>query len=619
MAARPFVNYPDPKEGADLEYRIPVPNNPAVRGLSLVAASTLVHYLGPVQRLLWNNTGFGRIKDMPGLGDEVATYKPRIIPTGDPAASASAETILPFGADVTEPQHTAHATRFYSAADYHALYTAGALTPLDVVEALLPLVQRGLGSIYEKAFLVTKADELRAAATASTERWAAGKPRGLLDGVPFSVKCDIDVEGYVSTNGINPRLDDPAFGKKYPRLLQPATKTAWPVQKLLDAGALLVAQNNMHEIGMDTTGCNPRNGTPINWYNPAYYPGGSSSGGASALGAGLVPIALGTDAGGSIRIPPSFNGVYGLKTTHDRTIVMDSSTCITGPMAGTVADLTAAYRTVSQPNPADPVTGKFSISRPMTTASGVAKKPVLGIPRDWVNNADPEVKTMFDKIVAHFAKQGYEVIDITIPYLAEGQSAHAPLCLVEGLDKIRDRAAPNRDAWPGMLNAQNNLLLSVIKQASAVDIAKCNQLRTVLMRHLAFLWAKHGSALTIVTPTTPMVGWPKHEGDATYGMLDGNMSLQCMQYVWLANVTGCPSVTCPMGYGAPAQGEGNVPVGVLAMGEWGAEELLLQFASEAERYLHNDYAGGRQRPVKWVDVVGLAKAEHEKNVVQEAK
>ena len=260
-------------------------------GLSSVVNS------GFIRGLLWSNTGFGKVKDLPGLGKELSTYKvsvrlswmlffffffslfkppplskrqpligsthlyiqPRVIPTTKPGDEASAQTMLPFGPDVLEPQHTQHTSgggRYYSSADYRALYRSGALSPVDVVEALLPLVQRGQGSIYEKAFLVTHVDEVREAARASAARWAAGTPLGPLDGVPVTIKCDIDVKGYVSTAGINPRLEDDAFGKRYPRLREPATTTDWAAQKLLEAGALLVAQNNMHEMGMDTTGCN---------------------------------------------------------------------------------------------------------------------------------------------------------------------------------------------------------------------------------------------------------------------------------------------------------------------------------------------------------------------------
>ncbi|KJR81536.1 amidase [Sporothrix schenckii 1099-18] len=605
-AARPFIDYPVPKEGDDLTYVFPNDKNPAVRGLPLVLVAGLATRSGYLNRFLWHNTGFGRVKDIPGLDKELVTFRPRVIPTAVPGQDASAQTILPFGPDILEPQHTEHDVRYYSAADYNALYKSGALSPVDVVEALLPLVQRGKGSIYEKAFLVTKVDEVRAAAQASAARWAAGSPLGLLDGVPVTVKCDIDVEGYVTTAGINPRLEDDDFGKRYPRLREPSKKTEWTVQKLLEAGALLVAQNNMHELGMDTTGCNPRNGTPVNWYNTTYYPGGSSSGGASCLGAGIVPIAIGTDSGGSVRIPPSFNGVFGLKPTHDRTVVVDSSMCIQGPMAATVSDLKAAYRTISQPNPDDPVTGKFAISLPPATNA----RRVIGVPREWVARADPVVLEHFNRVVDHCRDAlGYEIVDIQIPLLSQGQAAHGPLCLLESLDKVRDRATPNRDDWAGMLNAQNRILLTIIQHASAVDLLKFNQLRTVLMRHMAHLFTEKHPGMIVLTPTTPMAGWKKLPGDDVYGFMDGNMTLHCMLYVWLSNTTGCPSVSCPMGYAEPEQGEGRVPMGVLAMGEWGAEEQLLGWAAEAESYLHNTYPGGRIRPAKWVDVIARAK-EH---------
>ncbi len=362
----------------------------------------------------------------------------------------------------------------------------------------------------------------------------------------------------------------------------------------------------------------PINGTPVNWFNPSYYPGGSSSGAASALGAGLVPIALGTDSGGSLRIPLAFNGVYGIKPTHDRSTVMDSTMCVIGPMAGTVADLTAAYRTVTQPDPEHPVTSKFAVSQPPASS---AQRPVLGIPREWVARSDPEVIGHFERVVAHFRDTlGYEVVDIQLPYLSQGQTAHAPSCLLEALDKARDRAAPNRDDWGGMLNAQNRILLTISQHITAVDNVKYNQLRTVIMRHMAHLFEKYsqkgGSRLIVLTPTTPKVGWPMHPADATHGLLDGGMALHNMIYTWLANTTGCPALTCPMGYAEPVvprQGlghPGRVPMGIMAMGEWGGEEQLLAWAAETERYLHNTYEGGRLRPEKWVGVLALAKEQH---------
>ncbi len=131
------------------------------------------------------------------------------------------------------------------------------------------------------------------------------------------------------------------------------------------------------------------------------------------------------------------------------------------------------------------------------------------------------------------------------------------------------------------------------------------------MEHLAFLFKKH-PGLLILTPTTPEAGWRIHPGDQAYGFSDGNVTIRNMMYIWLANSTGCPAVSAPVGYTdpAPGLGPGKLPVGLMAMGEWGAEEQLLAWARDAENYLNaaaaGNCGGGRRRPEDWADVVALA-------------
>lgn len=126
------------------------------------------------------------------------------------------------------------------------------------------------------------------------------------------------------------------------------------------------------------------------------------------------------------------------------------------------------------------------------------------------------------------------------------------------------------------------------------------------VEHLAFLFAKH-PGLLILTPTAPEAGWRIHPGDGAYGFSDGNVTIRNMMYVWLANSTGCPAVSCPVGYAdpEPGSGSGKLPIGLMAMAEWGAEEQLLAWARETEDYLHGG-SGGRRRPEEWADVVKLA-------------
>jgi len=256
---------------------------------------------------------------------------------------------------------------------------------------------------------------------------------------------------------------------------------------------------------------------------------------------------------------------------------------------------------MSQPDLEDPIQGKFAVS----AVPDASAKKTIGIPREWVNRSTPVVLEHFNKVIDHLKeKLGYEVVDIQLPYIREGQVAHAATCLTEGVDEARQRVA-DPDDWAALLNYPNRVLLSAGQHTPAVDYIKYGQIRQVIMQHLAFLWEKH-PGLLIVTPTTPSAGWKIHPGDQKYGFSDGNKSIANMTYAWMANTTGCPAVTCPMGYADPEQGEGKIPVGVMATGEWGAEEQLLAWAAEIEDYLHNVYPGGRLRPKDWADVIGLA-------------
>jgi len=183
--------------------------------------------------------------------------------------------------------------RYHTVADYHAAYQAKEVTPLQVVEAILPLILRRQTprSKYDNAWVDFQGQQERilVAARAATERWATGKELGLLDGVPFGVKDEIAVEGWVTFRGMRHDPKNPYF--------KPEEETVFPVKKLEEMGGIMIGKLAMHELGCDTSGCNPHWGTPTNWLNKSYYPGGSSSGNASATCAGIVPFTVASDAG----------------------------------------------------------------------------------------------------------------------------------------------------------------------------------------------------------------------------------------------------------------------------------------------------------------------------------
>ncbi|KAH7320001.1 amidase signature domain-containing protein [Stachybotrys elegans] len=584
-----FAGYPPAQEGPRSEYVPVITNNPVLSGLPLSIVATIVSKLPMLQQYYWSNAGFGRLSQMPELDDMPSRYHPVVTPLGERGP------MLEFGPDLVEPKYTSLGSRYYTVSEYHALYKSGRATPLQVIEALLPLTKRGKDqSQYADAWADTYDEGQLAikAAKASTERYAAGKPLGILDGVPIGVKDDVHVEGHVSHNGVGYDPTLPAFKVQ--------EESAWPIKKLQEAGAIVLGKNTMHQLGSDTCGCNPTQGTATNHLNKAYYPGGSSSGGSSALSTGIVPFVVGSDAGGSARIPAIYNGVYGLKTTHHRTMTHDMTNAVVTPLAATVADLTIAYRVMSQPNPDCPVQGRFALSLPPSPTA----KRVMGIYRDWWKDADPTVVQVCDQAIDYFSgKLGYEVIDISIPCISEARTAHSVLCISEMVTAAYVRSG-RRSNWLDMFNPAAKLSLSVAQRTPAADFIKCCAMRELLMRHLAFLFQKH-PGLLIMTPVSPIIGWPRTPGDDVYGTTDTNLTIKNMMYVFLANMTGTPALAAPVGYVDPDKGQGKLPIGLMATAEWGCEEQLLSWASEAEAYLNDVYEGGRRKPETWLDVMDL--------------
>jgi Asp-tRNA(Asn)/Glu-tRNA(Gln) amidotransferase A subunit family amidase len=487
--------------------------------------------------------------------------------------------------------------RYRSIAEYHALYRSGELTPLAVAESLLPLIQRDVNgaSHHSIAFIEFHREEILEEAKASTLRYKEGKPLSIYDGVPTAIKDESDVAGYRTTLG----------RKQNDKIFPVAEETTWSIQKWKEAGGIVLGKLNMHEIGADTTNNNPNWGTPRNPHNDQYYTGGSSGGTAYVVSAGLVPVAFGADGGGSIRIPSSFCGIYGLKPSHGRLEDTESTVTVTGPLAANMSDLEATYRLIAIPDPSYPTSELFI---PPGVASPSRPK-IIGIYKEWFNRADAAVLKLCNEAVDYYkTKLGYEVVSIEIPYAPEGQIAHAATILAEMA--IRARVNPSdKSNWLTGWTPANKILLAIGNQTPTRDYLLAQQLRNMLMQHLAFLYQKH-PGLIIVTPTTPIPGWPiSSEGDLKHGVSDGNGSIRNMEYVWLANFTGNPAISCPVGYVDPVKGKGKIPVGLMAMGEWGSEDSLIAWGKEAERWLNEEYPGGRQRPANWEDVVANAKGK----------
>ncbi|KAG8208038.1 putative amidase [Trichophyton interdigitale] len=607
-----FLAYPEPRKGPDVTYRNERKQNPTMSGLVLVFAAFVFEYVGMIRHLVWKNAGFANLRK---IRQQLEDYEPRVDPTVVPTSELleddtlqEPETEAKNGQKVytAEPQLVSTAVppraRYYTVQDYHDMYVSGELTPTAVAKAILPLIRRDTTppGEHSAAWFETRVDLVLAAAEASTLRYKQGCPRGLMDGIPTAVKDEYDIDGYKTCLGsLNDYTSDPESSG--------GSIASWCVRKLEEAGAVVLGKLSMHEFGLDTSGSNPNYGTPLNPYNPKYYTGGSSSGTAYAVSVGLLPFALGSDGGGSIRIPSSFCSVYGLKPTHSRIShhpgPNHSNTCaVNGPLAADLQSLSALYRIIGCPPPTSP----FQPVSPRLAPCNPNGTKYLGVPEAWFSQATPAIQRLCRSAISTLAdKHNYTVVPIQIPYLIEGQIAHAVTILTDAATLLPDTSN---------LTAPNKILLGLGRETPATDYLLAQKLRRLLMQHLSWLWKEY-PGMIIVTPTTSCAGWPiRDQKELKYGISDGDQTLKTMNFIWLANFTGLPAINVPAGFvvpeGAKNEGEiaeenteGKIPIGLMGMGEWGSEDFLMRWGLDVE----NVVGDRRSKPPVWVDVVAKAK------------
>lgn len=202
-----------------------------------------LEWFGFLRRFIWHNTGFGSLRN---IREYIENYEPRFEPTVIPIANSSSPTdkqASPSNPDA-ESKLENSSTKYYSTSSYQALYSSGELTPLAVVQAILPFIRRDISPPGEHsiAWFDSQIDRILAAAKASSLRYQKKCPLGPLDGIPTAVKDDYDVEGYKTTLG--------SVNDYTTKSSEDGPITSWCVRKLEESGAINLGKLSMHEFGL---------------------------------------------------------------------------------------------------------------------------------------------------------------------------------------------------------------------------------------------------------------------------------------------------------------------------------------------------------------------------------
>jgi len=445
---------------------------------------------------------------------------------------------------------------FGSAAEIVAAVASGRSTAVGIVEAALARI-RGRDPVLNSFTAVTEQRALLRAEAVDATR-ARGEALGPLAGVPFAVKNLFDVSGL-------PTL----AGSKINRDVPPATRDAALIERLEAAGAILVGALNMGEYAYDFTGENIHDGASRNPHDHERMSGGSSGGSGAAVGGGLVPLALGSDTNGSIRVPSSLCGIFGLKPTYGRltrarTFPFVASFDHLGPFARTARDLALAFDAMQGFDAEDPACA----SRPIEPVAPILEQGADGlrvaVAAGYFKCNSGETCYAIDRVSAALGANR----DIEIPEAQRARSAAFIITASEGaslhLNRLRARA---RDFDPAV---RDRLIAGAMTPASLV--VKAQKFRRWYRDQVIKLFDEVDAIIAPATPcTAPLIGQQTFMFGDTELPVRANLGL----YTQPISFIGLPVVAVPVPL-VP------LPIGVQIIAAPWREDVALRLAHALE-------------------------------------
>jgi aspartyl-tRNA(Asn)/glutamyl-tRNA(Gln) amidotransferase subunit A len=445
-----------------------------------------------------------------------------------------------------------HSLAWLSAAQLAALYARRELSPVDAVEAML--ARAATLQPHLNAFVLIDDAGARVAARAAQERWQKGVPLSPLDGVPTSIKDTTPVKGWPTRYGSH-ATDETA-----------ATENAPVVDRLQQAGMVLLGKTTTPEFGWKALTDSPLQGTTRSPWNLRHSPGGSSGGASSLTAAGINPFNHGNDGGGSIRIPAAHTGLVGLKPSYGRIAQYPADSAFAdvvsqGVLARSVRDTALALNALAGPDPRD---WRALPADPRDYTIGLedgVRGLIFGLSLDFGHvKADPEVRTLVAAAAKRFEELGATVEEVG-PLIEPVQKSFEPLWI--GSFATRLRQIPTQlhgKLDPGFRAAAEKGLAITL-----ADYTKAYEAKSRLARDMALWHRRYDLLLAPVTPTAAPPVETLYNSDAFPRWTKG------APYTLPFNLTGQPAASMPAGLTAA-----GLPVGIQIVGPARADHLVLQ-------------------------------------------
>eukprot|EP00762_Andalucia_godoyi_P002618 ANDGO_03409.mRNA.1 Fatty acid amide hydrolase len=533
--------------------------------------STMVKHL-LVPKIL-SDSGIQRFRDYETSSRVVYDPLPVVHSVSQPApvySFSNAESLFVFSQNPEFANRRPKGSTLPTCMDYYNAYLNGKTNPEDVARSIIKEVST---FSHLNALIYVNDNDILRQARLSAQRWADGKPLSILDGVPIAVKDETDCLPYVTEAGTHLVSRQP-------------TSDATIVARLRAAGAIMIGKTNMHELGFGITGHNLRWGIPRNPHAPGYHTGGSSSGSGVAVGVGMCPIALGGDGGGSVRLPACYCGVVGLKPSFGRVSraghLADTASILSlGPLGQSVMDCLISYVVMAGHDDIERDSATRScpdvhckISKSVTKTKDLSDLRI-GVFKPWFEDCDPQVRMQSHAMVKELELRGARVVNVVVPNLQAARWAHIITISCELMDELGEQYDKVRSQ---LLNG-SRVQFEVTKNWSSMDFMKAQRIRHDLMFVLGEMFRDQCDV--IITPMTAIPPSKIVESALPHGELAASMQARVMQYAFLANLTGVPAISVPIGYVASATGE-NLPIGLQIMSAHWREDLLFRCAFAVE-------------------------------------